>query len=301
MHPQTSTACSGILATTIGVPVMDRAQLADFLRRRREALQPEDVGLRRGPRRRTGGLRREEVAALCDMSVDYYGRLEQARGPRPSEQMLAAIARGLRLTLDERDHLMRLAGHSAPHRTLPSDHVAPGLMRILDRLQDTPAQVMTEIGETLVQTAPARTIFGDETLHTGLARSAVYRWFTDPSSRHAYPSDDHDTQSRNFAAGARVVYAKQGPNSRAAAVVEALLAQSPEFADLWSAHEVNATHGYEKRLQHPEVGILSVQCQRLIDPEQNQSLLVFTATPGTEDHDKLQLLSVIGDTIETAR
>lgn len=94
--------------------VMDRAQLADFLRRRREALQPEDVGLRRGSRRRTAGLRREEVAALCDMSTDYYSRLEQARGPQPSEQMLAAIARGLRLTLDERDHLFRLAGHTAP-------------------------------------------------------------------------------------------------------------------------------------------------------------------------------------------
>ena len=77
---------------------MDRAQLADFLRRRREALQPEDVGLRRGSRRRTSGLRREEVAALCDMSVDYYSRLEQSRGPQPSEQMLAAMARGLRLT-----------------------------------------------------------------------------------------------------------------------------------------------------------------------------------------------------------
>ena len=97
---------------------MDREQLADFLRRRREALQPEDVGLSRGSRRRAEGLRREEVAALCDMSVDYYSRLEQARGPQPSEQMLAAIARGLRLTLDERDHLFRLGGHNAPVRAL---------------------------------------------------------------------------------------------------------------------------------------------------------------------------------------
>ena len=89
----------------------DRAELADFLRTRREALQPEDVGLPRGARRRTAGLRREEVAALCGMSADYYSRLEQERGPHPSEQMLAAIARGLRLSLDERDHLFRLAGH----------------------------------------------------------------------------------------------------------------------------------------------------------------------------------------------
>jgi len=95
---------------------VDRPGLADFLRRRRDALQPADVGLVDGLRRRASGLRREEVAALASMSTDYYARLEQQRGPQPSEQMVAAIARGLRLTLDERDHLFRLAGHNAPTR-----------------------------------------------------------------------------------------------------------------------------------------------------------------------------------------
>src|SRR6478752_8640757 len=171
--------------------VMDRAQLADFLRRRREALQPEDVGLRRGSRRRTAGLRREEVAELSDMSTDYYSRLEQARGPQPSEQMLAAMARGLRLTLDERDHLFRLAGHTAPARALRSDHISPGIMRILDRLADTPAQVMTELGETLAQTPAARALFGDETRFEGFARSVGYRWFTDAAVRAVYPPEDH--------------------------------------------------------------------------------------------------------------
>ena len=145
---------------------MDRAQLADFLRTRREALQPEDVGLPRGARRRTGGLRREEVAALSGMSTDYYGRLEQRRGPQPSEQMLAAIARGLRLSLDERDHLFRIAGHNAPQRALRSDHVNPGLMRVLDRLDDTPAQVITGLAETLLQTRPAVALLGDQTRFT---------------------------------------------------------------------------------------------------------------------------------------
>ena len=179
---------------------MDRAQLADFLRRRREALQPEDVGLRRGSRRRTSGLRREEVAALCDMSVDYYSRLEQSRGPQPSEQMLAAMARGLRLTLDERDHLFRLAGHTAPARALRSDHISPGVMRVLDRLADTPAQVMTELGETLAQTPAARALFGDETRFEGFMRSVGYRWFMDPSARDVYPVEDHPMHSREFTA-----------------------------------------------------------------------------------------------------
>jgi len=113
--------------------MVDREQLADFLKTRREALQPEDVGLPRGTRRRTHGLRREEVAALAGMSPDYYSRLEQQRSKQPSEPMLAAIARALHLTLDERDHLFRVSGHNAPHRVPRSDHVNPGLMRILTR------------------------------------------------------------------------------------------------------------------------------------------------------------------------
>lgn len=274
---------------------MDRTQLADFLRRRREALQPEDVGLSRGARRRAEGLRREEVAALCDMSVDYYSRLEQSRGPQPSEQMLASIARGLRLTLDERDHLFRLAGHNAPVRALRSEHISPGLMRVLDRLQDTPAQVISELGEILLQTPTARALFGDETGVTGMSRSIVYRWFTEPGARNVYPAEDHPAHSRNFTADLRTAYAKYGPSSRAGAIVDALKEQSPEFAELWAAHEVNSVHSYEKRLQNPEVGVLTLQCQLLHDHDQGQSLLVYTATPGSESYQKLQLLSVIGN------
>nr|WP_250008236.1 helix-turn-helix transcriptional regulator [Actinoplanes sp. M2I2] len=134
---------------------MDRAHLAGFLRARREALQPEDVGLPRGSRRRSGGLRREEVAALAGMSADYYSRMEQQRGPVPSEQILGALARGLHLSLSERDHLFALAGHRAPRRVLRDDHLSPTMMRIVDRLADTPALVMSRFGETLVQTRPA--------------------------------------------------------------------------------------------------------------------------------------------------
>lgn len=273
---------------------MDREQLADFLRRRREALQPEDVGLQRGQRRRTAGLRREEVAALCDMSVDYYSRLEQRRGPQPSEQMLAAIARGMRLTLDERDYLFRIVGHSAPARTLRGDHVSPGLMRVIDRLADTPAQVMTELGETLAQTPAARALFGDETRYRGDERSVGYRWFMTPGARDVYPAADHPGLSRSFTADIRAVHAKQGPGSRAAALVETLLGRSPEFAEIWADHEVGVTHAREKRLQHPEVGVMTMQCDVLLDLDQRQSLLVLTAVPGTESYEKLQLLSVIG-------
>ena len=273
---------------------MDRPQLADFLRTRREALQPEDIGLPRGPRRRTGGLRREEVAVLCGMSSDYVGRLEQGRGPQPSTQMLAAMARGLRLTLAERDHLYRLAGHDAPPREALHDHVSPGLMRVLDRLADTPAQVMTGVGETLVQTPPAAALFGDESRYRGLARAVVYRWFTDPDSRRVYPEDDHPLHGRAFVADLRAASARASTRDRAETIAAALLERSPEFAAVWHDHEVGVVHGPEKRLCHPELGVMTLQCQLLHDPDQGQVLLVFTATPGTEDHEKLALLAVLG-------
>ncbi|WP_455710141.1 helix-turn-helix domain-containing protein [Nocardiopsis dassonvillei] len=144
--------------------MIDRAGLATFLRRRRESLQPEDVGLPRGQRRRTSGLRREEVAALCHMSTDYYSRLEGERGPQPSVQMITSIAQGLRLSLDERDHLFRLAGHNPPARGADSEHISPGLLRILDRLDDTPAEIVTELGETLRQSPLGVVLTGDTPL-----------------------------------------------------------------------------------------------------------------------------------------
>ncbi|MEU3184381.1 helix-turn-helix transcriptional regulator [Streptomyces sp. NPDC006923] len=274
---------------------MDRAQLAVFLRTRREALQPEDVGLPRGRRRRTGGLRREEVAMLCDMSADYYSRLEQQRGPHPSEQILAAIAGGLHLSLEERDHLFRLAGYATPQRIMRTDHVNPGIMRILDRLEDTPAQVVNLVGETLKQTRPAVALMGDDSEYTGLARSMHYRWFTDPATRLIYPEEDHPAHSRLIAANLHGAYTREGRGSRAATIVDALLAASPEFAALWREHPVMGPYCAPKRIQHPQLGLLELHCQTLVDPDQSQALLVFTAVPGSESYGKLQLLSVIGD------
>jgi transcriptional regulator with XRE-family HTH domain len=273
---------------------MDQTDLATFLRTRREALQPDDVGMPRGQRRRTPGLRREEIATLCGMSTDYYSRLERGRGPQPSEHMLAAIARGLRLTLDERDHLFVLAGHNAPARAAHSDHVNAGMMRILDRLEDTPAQIVTGTGETIIQTRLAVALFGDQTHFTGLARSIIYRWFTDPNERTVYVPEDHSTHSRVYVAHLRGVAAREGRGSRAVALARQLGVESPEFAALWAKHEVGMTYASHKRIVHPQVGTISLHCQILVDPDQSQSLLVFTAIPGSEDYNKLRLLSVIG-------
>jgi hypothetical protein len=273
---------------------IDRASLAEFLRRRRESLQPEDVGLPRGPRRRTGGLRREEVAALCHMSTDYYARLERQRGPHPSEQMVASIAQGLHLSIDERDHLLRLAGHQPPPRGASSEHISPGLLRIFDRLGDTPAEIVTELGETLRQTPPAIALNGDTSRFTGPDRSRGYRWFTDPSSRVQYLPEDHAFLSRMYASGLRAVLAVRGPGSPAAHLADLLLERSEEFRELWEEHEVGVHPHEVKRYQHPEVGLLELNCQALLDPQQAHRLMVYTAVPGTESYDKLQVLAVIG-------
>lgn len=273
---------------------IDRTQLASFLRHRRASLQPEDVGLPRGSRRRTDGLRREEVAALCHMSADYYARLERGRGPQPSGQMIAAIAQGLHLTLAERDHLFHLAGQHPPAPQASSDHISPGMLRIFDRLQDTPAEIVTELGETLRQTPSAIALTGDTTRFTGPARSLGYRWFTDPTSRSIYAADDHAFLGRMFASGLREVVGRRGPDSRAAHYVDLLLAESPEFATVWAAHEVGLRPREVKRYVHPEVGPLELTCQTLLDPIQSQHLLVYTAIPGSESYEKLRLLTVVG-------
>lgn len=272
---------------------IDRAGLAAFLRHRRELLQPEDVGLPRGQRRRTSGLRREEVAVLCHMSTDYYARLERERGPQPSEQMIASIAQGLHLSLSERDHLFRLAGHAAPQRGATSEHISPGLLRILDRLADTPAEIVTELGETLRQTPLGVALSGDATRYTGPARSIGYRWFTDPATRELYAPQERAFLSRMFASGLREIATLRGPDSRAAHYAGLLLARSEEFRLLWDAHEVGVHPQHVKHFVHPEVGALELHCQTLLDPDQSHRLVVYTAVPGSESHEKLRLLSVI--------
>ena len=274
--------------------MIDRTGLAEFLRRRREALQPEDVGLPRGQRRRTSGLRREEVAALCHMSTDYYSRIERERGPQPSEQMIASIAQGLHLSLDERDHLFRLAGHSPPPRSAAGDYISPGMLRILDRLHDTPAEIVTELSETLRQTPLGVALTGDQTAYTGPARSIGYRWFTDPATRARYSPEDHPFLGRMFASGLRGVVTLRGPQSRAAQLADLLLDRSEEFRSVWNDHEIGIRPNEVKNFIHPELGALALTCQSLVDPGQSQALLVYTAIPGTENYEKLQLLSVIG-------
>ena len=273
---------------------MDQPALADFLRSRRSGLRPEDVGLAAGPRRLVPGLRREEVAALAGMSADYYVRMEQARSPQPSEQMLAALARALRLSNDERDYLYRLAGHNVPARTPLDTHVAPSLMRVFDRLEETPALILSSLGETLAQNWLGAALLGDHSSYSGLARSSVYRWFTDPADREIYPQADRARHSRAQVAGLRAAYGAAGQNSRAGALVRELGKVSAEFTKIWELQDVATRFEDHKTLIHPELGSIELDCQTLFTEDQGQALLILTAEPRSEAAEKLALLAVLG-------
>jgi hypothetical protein len=273
---------------------VNRAELADFLRRGRARLDPSDVGLAAGARRRTPGLRREEVAQLAGMSADYYTRLEQSRGPRPSRQILTALARALRLTDDERDHLFHLAGEEPPRRGGASTHVNPGLLLVLDRLHDTPAMVSTDCGEVLAQNAMSRALSGDVSARPPRERNMLRRFFLDPAARDMFPPEDVPAHARSHVASLRAVAASRPDDPEPSALVAELLASSEEFARLWDDHEVAVRRQSTKRFRHPLVGLLELDCEVLLTETTHHHLILHTARPGTESYERLQLLRVVG-------
>jgi transcriptional regulator with XRE-family HTH domain len=272
---------------------MEREQLADFLRRRREAIRPAEVGLADSPRRRTAGLRREEVAMLAGMSVDYVVRLEQARSSQPSTQLLGALARALRLSDDERDHLFHLAGHRPP----PADGVArlarAGLIRMLDLLGDTPALVLSDLGEVLAQNRADVLLTGDHTSFSGYRRYIVYRWFTEPATRAFCPPEEQEPRARHLVADLRAAAGRRSGDPTVAALVDRLRAASADFRLLWAEHEVAVRRADRKTMLHPRVGRLTMDCETLVTPDHRQQLVVLTPAD-TETRERLELLRVVG-------
>lgn len=272
------------------------AELGAFLAARRSRIRPADVGLVAGPRRRVPGLRRDEVALLAGASVDYYSELERGAGSQPSEQMVAALARALRLTDDERDHLYRLADRPVPVQGGAGSHVPPGMLDLLTRLTGTPAQIITDLHVTLVQNPLAVALLGDQSAFSGRSASFIYRWFTDPDSRRLYPEADHAEQARSFVADLRAATGRRDArDAEARTIIADLLARSPEFAALWAEHDVAFRRSDRKRLVHPELGLIEVNCLNLFSEDGRQRLLWFTPAVGTDAADKLDLLAVIGN------
>ncbi|MGN3959082.1 helix-turn-helix transcriptional regulator [Streptomyces sp. ESR1.13] len=279
-----------------GMSAVKYAELGAFLRSRRERIRPADVGLPAGPRRRVPGLRREEVAHLAGASVDYYNELERGAGSQPSEQMLAALARALRLSGDERDYLYRIADRPVPVQGGAASHVHPGMLDLLGRLDSTPAQVITDLHVTLVQNPLAVALLGDHSGFRGPRASLVHRWFTEPDARRLYPEDDHEEKSRSFVADLRAAAGRRdADDAEAGALIRTLLRVSPEFAALWADHDVAFRRREDrKRLVHPVLGLIEVNCLHLFSEDGRQRLLWFTPAVGTDSAGLLELLSVVG-------
>ncbi|PAK23583.1 transcriptional regulator [Streptomyces sp. alain-838] len=274
---------------------MKYAELGAFLRSRRERIRPADVGLPAGPRRRVPGLRREEVAQLAGASVDYYNELERGAGSQPSEQMIAALARALRLSADERDYLYRLADRPVPVQGGAASHVHPGMLDLLGRMPSTPAQVITDLHITLVQNPLAVALVGDQSGFRGPRASFVHRWFTEPDTRLLYPEADHESQSRALVADLRAAAARRdAKDAEVGSMIRTLLAVSPEFAALWADHDVAFRRDDRKRIVHPTIGVIEVNCLNLFSEDGRQRLLWFTPAVGTESAGLLELLGVVG-------
>lgn len=273
---------------------MDRSELADFLRRRREQLTPAAVGLPPGVRRRTPGLRRDEVAQLAGISTDYYTRLEQARGPRPSTQVLAALTRALRFTTDERDHVYLLCDQAPPGVDRPDKHVGPGTMHVLAKLDDTAAAVVTDLGETLAQNRMHVLLLGELTGRRGWERFHAWRWFTEPAVRERFPAADVAGMSRRQVADLRATAARRAKDPDVLEFIGALRSASAEFDRLWNEHEVAVRLSDVKSIVHPEVGVIDLACETLLTPSATQRLLVYWPLPGTDAAQKMELLRVIG-------
>lgn len=268
--------------------VIDRDGLADFLRRRRELLHPADVGLPDGARRRTPGLRREEVAQLAGMSTDYYSRLEQSRGANPSEPIIASLARALRCDLDERDHLYNLAGLAPPLRWA-GRHINPGLLALVSRLTDIPVIISTDLDEILWQNGLADVVIG-----RGAGRNLTWLWFTDPEVRRIFPEEDWDVHSASHVADLRATYSRRMGDRDITELVDGLSARSEEFRTLWDLHEVAVRRLPRKRFLNAEVGDLDLTCETLLTPAADLRVRAFLPLEGTDAREKLDLLRVIG-------
>jgi transcriptional regulator with XRE-family HTH domain len=275
---------------------VDRRELAAFLRSRRERITPADVGLPAGPRRRTPGLRREEVAQLAFISAEYYTRLEQARGPRPSREVLAGLARALRLSDAERDHLHHLAGAPPGPPPGPSREVRQSILDLLSRLPQAAAIVTSASCEVIAWNDLAAALMEDFSALPRRDRNLVRRVFLGPhpQGRRLYGVSDADAFARNATQRLRATAARYPEDPEVTGLVDELLAGSEEFTRLWASHDVSAEPTLCKTFQHPLVGPVTVNCDALDIADRDQQVVIYTAASGSRSEEALRLLSVIG-------
>ena len=235
------------------------------------------------------------MAQLAGISVDYYIRLEQARGPRPSHQVLTALARALRLSPDEQAHLLRLACVDPPVTPEePSDEVPTGVRYLLELLGDLPAFVLNPRYDVLAWNDAARALAADFAAWPAGERNLIWQVFHGDGDGMAYTPEQWDAFAGQCVADLREVAGRYPKDAGIADLVARLRATSPDFARRWDANEVAVRRGTGKRLHHPVVGPVDVQQQILYIPDTDQRLIVYVPEPGSASADTLRLLSMVG-------
>jgi transcriptional regulator with XRE-family HTH domain len=274
---------------------VDSWEFGATLRHWRDGVAPAKVGVAEGRRRRATGLRREEVAELAGISVDYLTRLEQGRATSPSVQVVEALARALRLTDAQRDLLFRLAGHITPGFDLVSSRITPGVQRLLDRLANTPVAVYDATWTLITANAPYDALMGQTTHWRGIERNSIWRHLIGPGNRAVQTPEERADQQARLVADLRLTAARYPADQRLKRLIHELAALSPRFVELWDGNfDPHQDQGRHKTIDHPDVGHITLDCDTLVAAADDLRIMIFTAEPETEDAERLALATVLG-------
>jgi transcriptional regulator with XRE-family HTH domain len=274
---------------------MDPPELAACLRTWRDRLAPGDVGLPAGGTRRAPGLRREEVAHLAGLSVDYLARLEQGRAAHPSPSVLAPLARALRLSDEERAHLYRVAGHADPDAGRIRRHVTPSVQRVLDRLADVPVMVVDAAWQLIAVNPLAAALHGDQSGEPPRERNIAWRHFMRRPSRIVRDAEEQARTDVEIAADLHGALGRYPDDEPLRALIADLRRECPRFARLWEERPVVAPRAASRKtILHPEVGPVTLDCDVLAVGGSDLRLVVYTAPPGSADARALALLGAVG-------
>lgn len=274
---------------------MASGEFGQAVRRWRDRAAPDASGLPAGGRRRAPGLRREELALLAGISADYLTRLEQGRASSPSAQVVEALARALRLSPQEREHLFRLAGLVPPGPDMVPAFIPPSVHRLLDRLAGVPVAVYDAAWTLLLANQPYAALMGDPSGWRGNERNGVWRNFVIPqASRVRQSSQARAEFEAAIVADLRAAAARYPADRQLRQLVAELRSSSRRFAQLWDSGAVGRHEAARKAIDHPAAGPLTLDCDVLSVAGSDLRIMIYTAEPGSADAERLALVTILG-------
>ncbi|PXW33946.1 UNVERIFIED_CONTAM: helix-turn-helix protein [Williamsia faeni] len=265
----------------------------ELIRRWRDRLDPADAGITVSTRRRVPGVRREELAQLAGVSVDYLIRLEQGRATRPTDAVIGSLARALQLSRAERDHLFRAAGLLPPGDRLIDDHISPGVARILSRLGDQPLAVYAADWQLIRWTNSWAALLGDPTAVSASDRNLVRVVFTCDIGQYVRSERDAHHLESALVSDLCEAAARYPSDPRVRGLIDEMNAHHPRFAELWQRAAVGVHAADRKTISHPTVGDITLDCDVLMIPGSDLKLVLYSATPGSRDYELLEFLRVV--------